>query len=138
MERDFIIDEVPELAQELLSQFDSIPVWLFYGEMGSGKTTLIKALTDARQIEDDVSSPTYGIVHEYQCVRGSIYHLDLFRLQNAKELEILQLDEIFESACFTWIEWPQIALPLIPEPYLQLYLSHASESSRKIRILTTC
>lgn len=93
---------------ELLAAGKACNVWLFFGEMGSGKTTLIKAIGKAVGVGEVMSSPTFPIINEYDAGDGGkVYHFDLYRIQNEKEVFDIGTDEYFESGELCLVEWPE-------------------------------
>ena len=101
-------DKLGRVALELLSAAGDINVWLFFGEMGSGKTTLIKAVGKALGVTEGMSSPTFSIVNEYEAGDGrKIYHFDLYRLKDEKEVFDIGAEEYFYSDAYCFIEWPE-------------------------------
>jgi tRNA threonylcarbamoyladenosine biosynthesis protein TsaE len=106
--RAYSLEELPEVAEELLASSKE-RVFLFYAEMGAGKTTLIKELCRKLGSSDHFSSPTYSLVNEYACGNGKIFHFDLYRVKNAEELMDLGFEEYLDSGSYCFIEWPQLA-----------------------------
>jgi tRNA threonylcarbamoyladenosine biosynthesis protein TsaE len=102
--------------------------------MGAGKTTLIKSLAKALQVTDSVSSPTFGIVNEYQ-TQGKVllYHFDFYRLDDPMEALDIGIEEYFYSGNYCWLEWAEKIAPFLPEQFFHIELALASE---KERILT--
>jgi tRNA threonylcarbamoyladenosine biosynthesis protein TsaE len=119
---EFSIDELNIAAKKLLELEPSCRVFLFNGEMGSGKTTLIKSLCRHLGSSDEMSSPTFSLVNEYDSSQGKIYHMDLYRIEGAKELSDFGLEEYLDSGNYCFIEWPQIAMSRISSPYVKVEL----------------
>src|SRR5688572_12476011 len=111
-------DELSELAAKLLQYAGDIKIFLFSGEMGSGKTTLIKSLCKELGSNDHFSSPTFSLVNEYQSPKGKIYHLDLYRIRQAEELMDIGIDELLDSGNYCFIEWPALVLDLLENKYI--------------------
>ena len=100
----------------MISFAQATPVWLFYGEMGAGKTTLIKALCQAWEVEDTVSSPTFALVNEYRTSKGQVvYHFDFYRIEDEEEATDIGLEEYFYSQRYCLVEWPTKIRNLLPE-----------------------
>jgi tRNA threonylcarbamoyladenosine biosynthesis protein TsaE len=95
-------------------------IFLVEGPMGSGKTTLIKALCTALGSRDEFSSPTFSIVNEYAYPQGKIYHFDLYRLTRPDELLDIGFEEYIDSGHYCFIEWPALATSFIESEYAQL------------------
>ncbi len=122
-------------AEKIIDFADGKNVWLFYGDMGSGKTTLIKAISKVFGVEDMVQSPTFSIVNEYRNTDDDVfYHFDFYRIKNETEALDVGADEYFESGDFCFIEWPQKISNLIPNNYLKIEIEIASEASRIINL----
>jgi tRNA threonylcarbamoyladenosine biosynthesis protein TsaE len=98
--------EIDNIAKLLLSKVKSKTL-LFYGEMGAGKTTLIKALIKALGSEDIVSSPTFSLVNEYHTGEGKIYHFDFYRIEDEIEVLDMGFEDYLDSDSWKLIEWPQ-------------------------------
>jgi tRNA threonylcarbamoyladenosine biosynthesis protein TsaE len=106
---------------------------LLEGDLGAGKTTFVKAFCDVIGIEEPISSPTFTIVNVYEGKGVKVNHLDLYRLKNATDLEDIGFDEIITDDAYIFIEWPELALPLIQDAdYLLLNLEHAPNNTRNI------
>ena len=91
---------------------------LFSGEMGAGKTTLIKALCEHLGVKDEVSSPTFSLVNEYNSNVGTIYHFDLYRIQSEEELYDIGYEDYFFSGYLCLVEWPEMAETMLPEKHV--------------------
>lgn len=101
------INDLNNVSKELINLFKEIKIWLFIGEMGSGKTTLIKSICSQLGVIDYVNSPTYNIVNEYKTIKGeNIYHFDFYRLNNYKEALDIGFEEYIDSGSYCFIEWP--------------------------------
>ncbi len=126
-------DELKEVARELLAAANGISVWLFYGEMGSGKTTLIKAIASEKGVEEGMSSPTFSLVNEYNTTkREKIFHFDLYRLSGEKEVYDIGAEEYFDSNNLCLVEWPEKLGSLIPGRHLKIRLTPSGRHHRKI------
>lgn len=110
-------------------------IWLFYGDMGSGKTTLIKEIAHAFGVEDMVQSPTFSIVNEYRNSEDDIfYHFDFYRIAKESEALDIGVDEYLDSGAYCFIEWPQKISNLVPDRHLKIEIVITSETSRKIKL----
>lgn len=94
------------------------------GELGAGKTTLARAICRGYDVQDDVTSPTFTLVHEYQGGRSLVYHLDLYRLRDARELQDIGWDEVMSENALRLVEWPERAGALLPPDHVPLLLQH--------------
>ncbi len=125
-------EELPIKLKEVLNFFREEKIFLLNGEMGAGKTTIIKHFCSLLGSDDNFSSPTYSIVNEYHSSQGKIYHMDLFRLKNKAELLDLGFEEYIHSGNYCFIEWPALALDLVGAEYINIDIQ-VSENFRYIR-----
>ena len=103
--------------------------------MGSGKTTLIKAIAEQFEIEDNVHSPTFNIVNEYRNLEDDIfYHFDFYRIKNENEAMDIGTEEYFDSGDLCFVEWPEKISSLLPDQYLKIDLEIISNTARKINV----
>jgi tRNA threonylcarbamoyladenosine biosynthesis protein TsaE len=115
------IDELDAVATKLIKEFKSHKIIAFYGEMGVGKTTLIKSICKALGTNDNVSSPTYSLVNEYAIAESaSLYHFDFYRINSIEEAIDLGLDDYFYSGSINFIEWPEKINELLPPQYVKV------------------
>jgi tRNA threonylcarbamoyladenosine biosynthesis protein TsaE len=128
------IENIATAADAIISQSGSAKVFLFHGEMGAGKTTLIKALCKALGVADNISSPTFSIVNEYLIAKGKIYHFDFYRLKNQAEAMDMGCEEYFYSGEYCFIEWPEKIPDLLPDSYLDISIDIIAADSREIHI----
>lgn len=126
------IDELPRVAEQLLSFANEERVFVFYGEMGAGKTTFIKALCKHLGVTDTVSSPTFSIVNEYLSPAGSIYHFDFYRLKNQSEAFDLGYEDYLYSGQYCLIEWPEKIPDLIPPRVVKVELEVTDDDKRTL------
>lgn len=126
------LSQLPAAAQELLRLFGAEKVVAFEGEMGSGKTTIIKALCDCLGVKDNVSSPTFSIVNEYFTENGeTIYHFDFYRLKSLREALDIGVEEYFYSGAYCFIEWPEKIGELLPETALRVFIEKENDASEE-------
>lgn len=123
------------VAQDIATAIKENKVVLFYGEMGSGKTTLIKEICRQLGVAGTMSSPTFSLVNEYHTTdKQTIYHFDLYRIKNIKECLDIGMEEYIYSGNYCFIEWPEIALPLLPDKYCSLYIKTEKDNTRSISL----
>jgi tRNA threonylcarbamoyladenosine biosynthesis protein TsaE len=97
---------------------------VIHGELGAGKTTLVQSICLGYGVTDDVTSPTFALVHEYSAPRSPVYHLDLYRLDRPEQLDALAWDEILASRAMVLVEWPERAAGRLPAGHVTLSLQH--------------
>jgi len=131
------IARLPEIASQIIGLAGESKVWIFEGELGAGKTTLIKELCEQLEVVDNVSSPTFSIVNEYETTEGeTIYHFDFYRIKSEAEAADIGVDEYLYSGNYCFIEWPSKIPSLLPEEYLKITLILVSGNQRKILLET--
>ena len=114
-------DQLPDVARQLLEAFPDERFFAFFGKMGVGKTTLIKALCAQLGVEDNVCSPTFAIINEYSAGNGEpVYHFDFYRIKDINEAYNIGYEEYFYSGCYCLTEWTEKIEPLLPDRYLRL------------------
>ncbi len=125
------LEELESVSLQLLEIGQHIPVWLFQGHMGAGKTTLIKALCRTLGVEATVHSPTFSLVNEYLGADGqTIYHFDFYRIKDEVEALDIGIEEYFYSGSFCFVEWPSKVEGLWPEHYLLIDLQMDDRGER--------
>ncbi len=106
--------QLPHIASEILTYAANTRIFLFYGDMGAGKTTLIKSLCECLGTEGPVTSPTFSIVNEYTGTNNKIFHFDFYRLKNETEALDMGYEEYFYSGAYCFAEWPEKIPNLLP------------------------
>lgn len=130
------LHDLGQAAQQLLDFSKGKKVILFYGEMGSGKTTFIKAICKALGVKENTSSPTFSIVNEYLSDTNKvIYHFDFYRLKNEQEAYDMGCEEYFYSGNYCFIEWPEKIPSLIPEQTVSVSIEVLGNEKRVFRFL---
>lgn len=133
----YALGNVQEVARKCVAnaQFKNI---LFYGEMGVGKTTLIKEIVKLLGSTDEVNSPTFSIVNEYQTEEKSIFHFDFYRINHEEEVYDIGFEDYFQNpADWQLMEWPELIPNLLPEQYTKIEISLLSTEKRALQ-LTNC
>lgn len=126
--------KLPSIAHRLLQEAGDKKVWLFFGEMGVGKTTLIKALCEELGVKDTTSSPTFSIVNEYEGAEGPIYHFDFYRIRSEQEAWDLGYEEYFYSGQYCFVEWPELIPSLLPEDAAIIRIELSSTKERHLTL----
>ena len=127
--------DLPQAAQQLLPLLEQHRVVAFYGAMGAGKTTLIKAVCDAMGVTGTVNSPTFALVNEYHKPGGEpVYHFDFYRINKPEEAFDLGYEEYFFSGHFCLIEWPEHIISLLPANTLHLHINVHGDGTRILTV----
>jgi tRNA threonylcarbamoyladenosine biosynthesis protein TsaE len=129
------IADLPLAARKILASAGNIRKFAFYGPMGAGKTTMIKALCAELGATGVVNSPTFALVNEYITPQGEpIYHLDLYRINSVEELFDLGYEEYFHGNHYVFIEWAEKAESLLPEPLAKVTIEPDEAGKRTLRM----
>ncbi|WP_448701416.1 tRNA (adenosine(37)-N6)-threonylcarbamoyltransferase complex ATPase subunit type 1 TsaE [Mucilaginibacter sp. AW1-3] len=128
------LENIQTIADKIIEAAGNQKIFLFHGEMGAGKTTLIKAICAALGTGENTSSPTFSIVNEYLIPKGKIYHFDFYRLKNQTEALDMGYEEYFYSGEYCFIEWPEKIADLLPEHYLDINIEILADNKREIHI----
>ena len=134
MEYTFTLHNLPEIAEKVLLN-TSNKVLLFYGNMGVGKTTLIKEIAKRLGVTDTISSPTFSIVNEYKIDNDKVFHFDFYRIKNEEEVLDIGIEEYFYSEHWVLIEWPENIKNLLPSENTKINLIKNKNESRTINIM---
>ncbi len=135
MKLEYYLQDINEVAQKIL---DANPqkVILFNGEMGAGKTTLIKKLCTTLGVQDATSSPTFSLVNEYQTINNQlVYHFDVYRLRSQSEALDMGIDEYLYSGNWCFIEWAKKIPDLLPENYSVITISVLEDGKRLLELV---
>ncbi len=133
-EIEYSLENISSAVNQLLEAINHGPeIWLFRGEMGAGKTTLVKEIGQQLKIKSIVQSPTFSLVNPYETESGEIiYHFDLYRLENVHEAIDIGIEEYLDSGHLCFIEWPERAEILWNIPHVNMEIVHLTEFSRKL------
>ena len=134
MVKDYDLNQVDAIAESLVAAFKH-KIILLKGDLGAGKTTLVKAIVKQLGSNEEISSPTFGIVNEISVANASAFHLDLYRIENSEELQQFGFEEYLHSGDYCFIEWPEIAMTLITQPHHTITLKHLNDSTRNISFI---
>ena len=131
----YTLDTIHVVSDHIKDLINNYTIFLFEGDMGSGKTTLIKQVVKDIGISENVKSPTFSLVNEYIENDLIIFHFDLYRINNENELDSIGFYEYLDSGKLCFIEWPNIAIQNIYKDYVLIKISITSDSEREIEIL---
>ena len=127
------IDAIAEAAKKFVAAMGDRKVFAFYGKMGAGKTTFIKAVCEELGVEDVINSPTFAIVNEYVDGEGEpIYHFDFYRIKRPEEAFDMGCEEYFYSGNLCFIEWPELIEDLLPEDTVRVTITQQPDGRRLI------
>lgn len=128
---EFQLITIDDAARQFVEAIGDRTVFAFFGGMGAGKTTFIKAVCQQMGVtEDMVSSPTFAIVNEYEGSSGSIYHFDFYRIRQISEAVNMGFDDYLYSGNLCFIEWPELVEPLLPEDTVRVTIEEQPDGSR--------
>ena len=129
------IGDLHEAARQFVDAMGERRVFAFYGPMGAGKTTFIKAVCEALGVEDVINSPTFAIVNEYLDGQGQpIYHFDFYRLKRAAEAYDIGFADYVYSGNVCFMEWPEVVEDLLPDDVVRVKIEEADDGSRTLTL----
>ncbi|WP_160070157.1 tRNA (adenosine(37)-N6)-threonylcarbamoyltransferase complex ATPase subunit type 1 TsaE [Sphingobacterium bovisgrunnientis] len=128
------LNELKEAAQKVVNTFPNERIFLFYGNMGAGKTTFINELCLALGVTEQTSSPTFSIVNEYSIPSGNIFHFDFYRLKNEMEALDMGYEEYFYSGDYCFVEWSEKIPNLLPLNYVKVAIEVIENQHRLITL----
>ena len=134
MELTYTLNQISETAQAVVNAMQGNQLFAFYGQMGAGNTTLIKAICQQLCVTEEVNSPTFAIVNEYESQKGAIYHFDFYRINRPEEALDFGLFDYFDSGNICLMEWPECIEPLLPDDTIKIQISVIDDNTRKITI----
>ena len=134
MNKTYSLKNLSSIAKEVLAIAEN-KMLLFYGEMGVGKTTLIKEICFQLGVLDTISSPTFSLVNEYNTTKNEVvYHFDFYRIENQEEVYDIGIEDYFDSNNWCLIEWPENAENLLPLKFVEIHLFRLDDGQRKIQL----
>ena len=129
------LSSLPSAAQQFAAAMGDRTIFAFYGQMGSGKTTFIRALCEALCVTESVNSPTFAIVNEYLSGTGNpIYHFDFYRIKSLQEALDIGLEDYLYSGHLCLIEWPEYIEKLLPEETVKVAIEEQEDGSRIVKM----
>ncbi|MDD7597636.1 MAG: tRNA (adenosine(37)-N6)-threonylcarbamoyltransferase complex ATPase subunit type 1 TsaE [Prevotella sp.] len=128
------LDCIKEAAQQFIDNMGKGNVFAFYGKMGAGKTTFIKAICECLDVEDVITSPTFAIVNEYYSnkLQDSIYHFDFYRIKKLDEVYDMGYEDYFYSHRLCFLEWPELIEELLPKDAVKVTIAEQEDGSRLV------
>lgn len=128
------LDCIKETAQQFIDNMGKGNVFAFYGKMGAGKTTFIKAICECLDVEDVITSPTFAIVNEYYSnkLQDSIYHFDFYRIKKLEEVYDMGYEDYFYSHRLCFLEWPELVEELLPKDAVKVTIAEQEDGSRLV------
>jgi len=130
------LDRIQAAARQFAEAIGNRRVFAFYGRMGAGKTTFIKALCEELGVEDVITSPTFAIINEYTRRPGGepVYHFDFYRIKKLDEVYDMGYEDYFYSGALCLIEWPELIEEILPEDAVRVSITAAPDGSRTLRL----
>ena len=123
---------INEAAKAFVENIGDHTVLAFYGKMGAGKTTFIKAICEELGVEDVITSPTFAIVNEYTAQDGPVYHFDFYRIKKIEEVYDMGFEDYFYSGALCLIEWPELIEEVLPEDAVKVTIEEKEDGSRAV------
>ena len=127
------IEHIREAAREFIENMGEARVFAFYGKMGAGKTTFVKAICEELGVDDVITSPTFAIVNEYTAAEGdSIFHFDFYRIKRLEEVYDMGYEDYFYSGALCFIEWPELIEDILPDDAVRVSIAEQEDGSRVV------
>ena len=130
------LDTIREAAKQFIAAMEDNTVFAFYGKMGAGKTTFIKAICEELGVTDVINSPTFAIVNEYRSDETGelIYHFDFYRIKKLDEVYDMGYEDYFYSGALCFIEWPELVEEVLPGDAVKVIIEEVEDSTREVRL----
>jgi len=132
------LDSIREAARQFIAEIGTRTVFAFYGKMGAGKTTFIKAICEELGVDDVITSPTFAIVNEYtltsqpEPIPDTVYHFDFYRIKKLEEVYDMGYEDYFYSGALCFIEWPELIEELLPEDAVRVSIMENADGTRTV------
>lgn len=128
-------DQLAEAARQFVGQMGDDTVFAFYGKMGAGKTTFVKAVCECLGVEDVITSPTFAIVNEYTSATtgDAIYHFDFYRIKKLEEVYDMGYEDYFYGGSLCFLEWPELIEDLLPEDATKVTIEETENGARVVK-----
>ena len=135
------LDNIRAAAREFIENMGDARVFAFYGKMGAGKTTFVKAICEERGVEDVITSPTFAVINEYSLSTlhsplssNIIYHFDFYRIKKLEEVYDMGYEDYFYSGALCFIEWPELIEELLPEDAVKVSITENADGTRTVKL----
>ena len=137
------IDHIREAAREFIEHIGEHRVFAFYGKMGAGKTTFVKAICEELGVDDVITSPTFAIINEYTTAHqpsdislqtSTIYHFDFYRIKKLEEVYDMGYEDYFYSGALCFIEWPELIEDILPDDAVKVDITENADGSRTVNL----
>ena len=130
------LDNIREAAKQFIAAMEDNTVFAFYGKMGAGKTTFIKAICEELGVTDVINSPTFAIVNEYRSDETGelIYHFDFYRIKKLDEVYDMGYEDYFYSGALCFIEWPELVEEVLPGDAVKVTIEEVEDGTRSVRV----
>ena len=125
------LEHISEAAREFIQHIGEHRVFAFYGKMGAGKTTFVKAVCEQLGVDDVITSPTFAIVNEYSG-KTQVYHFDFYRIKKLEEVYDMGYEDYFYSGTLCFIEWPELIEDLLPDDAVRVSIAEQEDGSRLV------
>lgn len=126
------LENIRQAAKLFVEQIGAYKVFAFYGKMGAGKTTFIKAICEELGVEEVITSPTFAIINEYEAKGQPVYHFDFYRIKKLEEVYDMGYEEYFYSGALCFIEWPELIEEVLPEDTVKVSIQENPDGSRSV------
>ena len=126
------LDNIRAAAHEFIQNMGDAHVFAFYGKMGAGKTTFVKAICEELGVEDVITSPTFAIINEYEG-EETIYHFDFYRIKKLEEVYDMGYEDYFYSGALCFIEWPELIEEILPDDAVRVSIIEQQDGSRLVK-----
>ena len=135
------LGSIREAARQFIAQIGEHKVFAFYGSMGAGKTTFVKAICEELGVEDVITSPTFAVINEYSLSTlhsplstNIIYHFDFYRIKKLEEVYDMGYEDYFYSGALCFIEWPELIEELLPEDAVKVSITENADGTRTVSL----
>ena len=135
------LGSIREAARQFIAQIGEHKVFAFYGSMGAGKTTFVKAICEELGVEDVITSPTFAVINEYSLSTlhsplssNIIYHFDFYRIKKLEEVYDMGYEDYFYSGALCFIEWPELIEELLPEDAVKVSITENADGTRTVKL----